>query len=259
MNAEGRARHEVGEVEIAGSRRDGIAVERDERPDVPVAKRVGERRNRPGLWCVIVGRECVDWAAKSIVDPQAQRLRGERQRGADEDEAAIGARLQIPGGGGQEFNRSGGKRRPRDGSAEFCRDRGDHRLDRVRMRGDAPVGRGSSQGQGALGRIEPGGGAIAPAAIRQRAGIGDLVRARSEWIGIERDQRIGVAQARPEPQRFSIDRARRFAFGALRRLIDVPAEVGQRFLEIGDLLEQGWRSDAPGEQPEAAAFIRSMF
>ncbi len=103
MNAEGRARHQAGEAEIAGSRRDGIAVERNERPDVPAAKRVSERRDRPGLRRWIIWCEGVDRAAKSIVDPQAQRLRGQRQRRADKDEAALGARFQILGGGGHEF------------------------------------------------------------------------------------------------------------------------------------------------------------
>ena len=69
MNAEGRARHEVSEAEIARNRRDGIAVERNERPDVPVAKSVGERRDRSGLRREIIRREGVDRRIKSIVDP----------------------------------------------------------------------------------------------------------------------------------------------------------------------------------------------
>ena len=105
------------------------------------------------------------------------------------------------------------------------------------MRGDAPVGRCARQGQSAFGGIEPGGGAIALTAIRKRPGVRDLVRAGSERIGAEGDYRIGVAQPRSQPQRLAIDGARRLAFISLRRLVNVPAQIRERSLQLCDLVE----------------------
>ena len=145
--------------------------------------------------------------------------------------------LQISSRGGKEFDWAGGKLRPRNRSAQFGGECGDHRFHDVRMRCNATIGRCARQGQSAFGGIEPGGGAIAPAAIGKRPGVRDLVWAGSERIGGEGDERISVAQPRSQPQRFSIDRARRFAFCSLRRLVNVPAQIRERRLQLCNLVE----------------------
>ena len=237
MDPERRALHQVRETEIAGGRRDGIAVEADECPHLAAPKGLGERGQGCRFELGRRRRESIDRRAEPIVNPHRKRLRSQRHRRADEDQATLRAGFQIPGRGGKELVRIGGKLRPRDWSAQFRGERGGHRFHDVRMRCNATIGRCARQGQSAFGRIEPGGGAIALAAISKRPGVRDLVGAGSQRIGAEGDKRIGVAQPRSQPQCFSIDRARRFAFLSLRRLVHVPAQIRERGLQFCDLVE----------------------
>ena len=193
MHPERRALHQVHETEIAGGGRGGIALKGDECPHLAAAKGLGERGQGLGFELRRRRRESIDRRAEPIVDPHRKRLRSQRHGRADEDQATLRAGLQIPSRRGKEFDRIGGKLRPRDWSAQFRGERGGHRFDGVRMRGNATIGRCARQGQSAFGGIEPGGGAIAPAAISKRPGARDLVGARSERIGAEGDERIGVA------------------------------------------------------------------
>ena len=123
------------------------------------------------------------------------------------------------------------------------------------MRCNPPVSESAGERHGAFGAEKAQG---APAPAGERPCVRGLLGARPERVGVERDNDGGVHEPRPKPQCLSVDSARRLDVVVVGRLEPMPAQIGVPGFQRGDLVEQGGRGDAAGQQTQACAFVRRV-